>query len=476
MTGRSRSLDPRTALAISSGRFIRIASQRLGRGGGTALPGLVAERIQPSLIRQLSTSLGAHSALITGTNGKTTTAHMLAAIGRAAGRHIVHNRSGSNLMRGLATTLLDHSDVWGRIPDAAESLGILEVDEATMLPAIPAVRPHAVVFTNLFRDQLDRYGEVDSIISIWQRALQYLDASAVLVLNADDPGVAGLASQLNLRTVFYGVDDTRCAGEAEHAADARWCRICDSEYRYDALYFGHIGLWMCPNCGMRRPSPGVLATRVEMVSPSSTELEVHVGDERLTLSVPLTGLYNVYNVLAAVGGAVALELPKQAIVEGLRNLTAAFGRQENLKVQGREVRIFLSKNPAGANQALRTVAMLPGEKSTLFLLNDGIADGRDVSWIWDVDYEILSGQIQFAIVSGRRAADLALRLKYAGLNSELALEEDTAKAVTRALEATPRERCLYIFPTYTAMLDVREQLARLGGYARFWEESREGRN
>ena len=472
MTGRSRSrsLDPRTALAISSGRFIRIASRRLGKGGGTALPGLVAECIQPSLIRQLSTSLGAHTALITGTNGKTTTAHMLAAIGRAAGRRIVHNRSGSNLMRGLATTLLDHSDVWGRISPAAESLGVLEVDEATMLPAIPAIRPHVVVFTNLFRDQLDRYGEVDSIVAIWQRALKRLDASAVLVLNADDPGVAGLGSELDRRTIFYGVDDPRCAGEAEHAADARWCRICGSEYQYDALYFGHIGIWMCPHCGTRRPLPEVVAKRVEIVSSSHTELEVCVGDEPLALSVPLTGLYNVYNVLAAVGGAVALELPKQAIVEGLRNLTAVFGRQENLEVQGRQVRIFLSKNPAGANQALRTVATLPGEKYTLFLLNDGIADGRDVSWIWDVDYEVLSGQIESAFVSGGRAADLALRLKYAGLDAELILEEDTAQAVTRALDATPRGCCLYIFPTYTAMLSVREQFARLGGYSRFWEE------
>ena len=462
---------PLAALAIATGKLAGFASKRARRGGGTALPGLVAERVDRNLLPRLTARLGRGSILVTGTNGKTTTSGMLAAIARAAGWQTVHNHSGSNLMRGLIATLIERSDLLGRLPDEERSLGIFEVDEATLLHAIPAIRPRAVVFTNLFRDQLDRYGEVDAIVDVWRRALKRLSPDAAVVLNADDPSVAGLSATYAGKALFYGLDDRRHAAEVEHAADARWCHACGSEYRYDALYYGHIGLWECPGCGVHRPNPQISAGQVDMDVAGQAALQLDVQSGRLGLTLPLSGLYNVYNALAATAGAHVLGLPLDAIEAGLASLHAAFGRQEQFFVDGREVRVLLCKNPAGANQILRTIVAEPGDKHVLILLNDGIADGRDISWIWDVDYELLARQTRLAVASGRRATDLALRLKYAGLAAVLRLEEDDERGLSIAISSTPAGGRLYILPTYTAMLRVRDRLARLGGRAPFWKET-----
>ena len=474
--------------ALLAGRAAGFASRALRRGGGTALPGLVAEALAPGLAAELASQLGSGSLIVTGTNGKTTTARMIAGIASTAGLQPLPNRSGSNLMRGIATALMDEADVRGRLLDGPRRLGVFEVDEATLPQAVEALRPRVLLFTNLFRDQLDRYGEVDSVAACWRRTLESGDPSTAVLLNADDPSVAALADVAPGEVVYYGVDDPSAGLScAEHAADARWCPSCGSDYRYSVLFYGHVGHWLCPGCGRSRPTPQVRATAVTR-EDGRTLIGVETPVGYLSLSLTLSGLYNAYNALAAAATGLALGVSLEAIEEGLSRATAAFGRQESFEVDGRRVLVLLGKNPAGLNQVLRTIAAAETEKHLLFLLNDGIADGRDVSWIWDADFELLAsaGGGQTAarlggsapgrrqpgtwVVSGTRAEDLALRLKYAGLETPAAVEPDVEAALARALRETPPGGLLYVVPTYTAMLRVRELLARRGRRAHYWEE------
>ncbi|MCH8995110.1 MAG: DUF1727 domain-containing protein [Chloroflexi bacterium] len=449
------------------------------RGGGTAVAGLVALRVDPELPRRLAAQLGQGSAIVTGTNGKTTSARMLAAIAREAGLRPVANASGSNLMRGVATALLGETDLLGRVRVASERLGVFEVDEATLPEATSppgGLAPRVVVFTNLFRDQLDRYGEVDAVAELWRRTLSALPGEATIVLNADDPAVASLAASATGSVLTYGIEDTRVAEDSasggEHASDYRFCLSCGEELSYEAAFYGHIGHWRCPSCGRARPQPDVRATCVEPASERSTRLTLGTPQGELEVELPLSGVYNVENALAATTGALALGLPLAAVGRALSAFQAAFGRQERFQVDGREVLVLLGKNPTGLNQVLRTIASGANGARQHFLLflNDGIADGRDISWIWDTDYELLADRAASVVVAGTRAEELALRLKYADLPVEPAVFHDTRPALDAALATTPPGETLYVVPTYTAMLEVRELLARRGRRGRFWEE------
>jgi UDP-N-acetylmuramyl tripeptide synthase len=434
---------------------------------------LIAERIDPRLVANLARQLGGGRVIVTGTNGKTTTSRMLAETLRLSGRAPVHNRSGSNLMRGLAASLAGEAGGDGRIPNARWRAGVFEVDEATIPQAVTSIQPQAVVIGNLFRDQLDRYGEVDSISALWREAIARLPASTALVLNADDPSVATLARDFAGTATFFGVDDHGQAAGSEHAADSRWCGRCGAEYRYDDTFFWHIGHWRCPGCGDQRPAPDVAATRVED-NGDGMALTLRTPAGCLSPRLPLDGLYNVYNALATTAAALALGVSSDDVCRGIGGFTAAFGRQESLTVEGRTVRILLCKNPAGVNQVLRTILADPEPLRLLFLLNDGIADGRDVSWIWDVDFELLRGRTDVAIAGGQRAADMALRLKYAVLtrvaDAPAAPVPSIPAAVERLLAATPVGGRAYVLPTYTAMLEVRDLLAGRAGERRFWDQ------
>lgn len=471
MAGGSRAvLPPRALAAVATGKLLGGASRRLGRGGGTALPGVAADRIDPRLSARLARQLGGGRIVVTGTNGKTTTARMLAGIAAAAGLRPVHNRSGSNLMRGIVTTLLEAVGFDGRIAAAARRAGVFEVDEATLPYAVRPLRPDAIVFTNLFRDQLDRYGEVDSILTLWRRSLAMLGRATTLVLNADDPSVAGLAEAYDGPILYYGIEDTRSgSGEgAEHAADARWCHACGAEYRYAPIYFGHLGIWRCPDCGRQRPRPQIRATEVIGTAQETLQLQIAFPGGHTALEVPLQGLYNAYNAVAAVAGAWAVQFPLAAVQRGLTGFSAAFGRQERAQVQGRDLRVLLCKNPAGTNQALATVLNAAGPIHLLVALNDGTQDGRDISWIWDVDYERLAGRTASIVATGTRARDLALRLTYAGLGGQLHTEPDPNRALQKAVAATPPGRQLFVLPTYTAMMTLRELIATSGGKQPFY--------
>jgi UDP-N-acetylmuramyl tripeptide synthase len=464
-------MNLRTIPAVCAGKAAAAASRLLGRGGGTAITGLVAERIDPHIVARLAAQARAGAIAVTGTNGKTTTSLMLNRIASEAGLRPLHNRSGSNLMRGVAAMLVEEASFRGVIPDASRRLAILEVDEATLPEIVRAVGPRVAVFTNLFRDQLDRYGEVDTVAKSWERALAAAPNNMTLVLNADDPAVAHLGRSDRGNVLYYGIDDATAGGANEdHASDFRTCLQCGAELAYDVAFYGHIGHWRCPSCGNARPRPDVRVTSVR-ASEDATALTIETAEGAFAVTLPLSGLYHAYNALAAAAGALALGLPRAAIVRALDGFEAAFGRQERFTIDGRDVRVLLGKNPTGLNQVLRSIAARDGRKRIVFFLNDGIADGRDISWIWDADYEIVQPQTDAVVASGTRAEDLALRLKYAGFGDDIPLEHDAAQAIRRALEATPRGETLHVVPTYTAMLEVRELLAKRGGAKRFWEDA-----
>jgi lipid II isoglutaminyl synthase (glutamine-hydrolysing) len=460
-------LGPKLALARAVG-----AVSRLRGGGGTSLPGKLLVRMEPSAIGVLGGRLARGSVLVSATNGKTTTAALASNILERAGVSLVHNRSGANMAGGIASTLVEAAGSRGTI---AGELGLFEVDELWLDRLASQLHPKLVVLGNLFRDQLDRYGELDTIAERWAAALNPGGpaADAGLVCNADDP-LLGDLGRGRPHVLYYGVEDDSLALKGmAHAADAKHCRRCGAPYAFDAVYLGHLGHYHCPSCGQRRPSPTVLARSVtlEGVRSASFQLSTPDGDAEVRLRLP--GLYNVYNALAAAALGVALDVPLANIVEGLQSTEAAFGRAEAVEVEGRETRILLVKNPAGANEVLRTLALEPGRHDLLGVLNDNIADGRDVSWIWDADFELLAGRVRIARCSGTRAPELALRLKYAGIEPErIEVVEDLPRALASAAADRPdtdEDASLYVLPTYTAMLALRELLVQRGEASSSWQ-------
>ena len=463
----------RTGAALLAGAAAAEASRRLGRGGGTALPGLVAATIAPDITEQLVRRAGAGTVVVTGTNGKTTTAHLLAEIARAAGIEVIANRSGSNLERGIVSAFLGQSTNGG-----GAHLGVLEVDEAALPPLLPALRPRAIVFLNLFRDQLDRYGEVDSVAEGWERMLIADTSGATLVLNADDPSIAPLADAGRGELVTFGIEDDGIArGGPDHASDARFCR-CGAAFRYDAIFVAHAGRWRCDACGRTRPRPLVAAHEIEELEDGS-RFVLDLAGERLAVELPLQGLYPIYNALGAAAAAHALGLPAAVVAGALAAAGPAFGRQERFELRGRELRLWLAKNPAGMNAVLRALTASgtspeAGPEPRLHILaalNDGIQDGRDVSWIYDADFELLAGHAASVVVSGDRADDLALRLRLAGVPVDL-VQPHRASALDEALHRLPPGERLEVIATYTAMIQLREIIAAASGIAPYWATER----
>jgi lipid II isoglutaminyl synthase (glutamine-hydrolysing) len=466
VTRTPRLLAPKLALARAVG-----ALSRLRGGGATSAPGKLLLRLEPDALGVLGSRLEQGSVLVSATNGKTTTATMAASILERHGVELVHNQAGANMAGGIASTLLSAAGPRGRV---AGELGLFEVDELWLEPVAARLRGlRAVVLANLFRDQLDRYGELERIADSWVSALREGPArEATLVLNADDPMVADLGRERD-GVVYFGVDDDSLALEGmAHAADAKHCRRCGAPYAFDAVYLGHLGHYHCPGCGRRRPSPTVLARSVVLEGVRAAGFALSTPDGEAEVKLALPGLYNVYNALAAAALATALDVSLETIVAGLQSTRAAFGRAETVTVNGRETRILLVKNPAGANEVLRTLVLEPGEHDVLGVLNDNIADGRDVSWIWDADYELLAGRVRRVTCAGTRAPELAVRLKYAGIDPKrISVRPDLVDALVQAADDKPSPgdgAPLYALPTYTAMLALRELLVRRGEASSSW--------
>jgi UDP-N-acetylmuramyl tripeptide synthase len=431
------------------------AVTRLAGRGGTSLPGKVLMRAEPHAIARLAARLPRGSVVVSATNGKTTTAAMVAAVLGRVGTSLVHNRAGANMAGGVATALAA-----GR-----GDMGLFEVDEFWLGPVAAELEPRAVLLSNLFRDQLDRYGELEIIADRWAAIVAGLPADTALVLNADDPLVADLGRERE--PTYFGVEDDALAlPELQHASDSKHCRRCGHAYEYGAAYLAHLGHYRCPNCGARRPQPQVHASHVELRGIRSAAFTLTAPEGERRIELPLPGLYNVYNALGAAALCLRLGVPLDEVAAGLAAVEPAFGRAETVSIGDRPTSILLIKNPAGANEVLRTLALEGTELDLFGVLNDRTADGRDVSWVWDADWEIVAPHVRRLTCSGTRAAELALRLKYAGVDPErLEVVDDLERGLDRALDAG--DGPLYALPTYTALLELKDVLSRRG-HEEYW--------
>ncbi|MBI4991151.1 Mur ligase family protein [Candidatus Gottesmanbacteria bacterium] len=402
-------------IIIGIGKLVYFISRIFNIGSGGTWPGEIALRVKPDILKEFSSKLNKGCILVAGTNGKTTTSLMIKKILESEGNKVIHNGSGANLLNGVVSSFIQYASWNGQI-DA--DWGVFEIDENSLPIVLNNLiysssearssrllasnnKKLIIVLLNLFRDQLDRYGEVDVIAEKWGKALT------------------------KLPKLFQK--------QMEHATDSIFCLSCGGRLTYDGIYYSHLGVWKCERCGAKRPKPDI--SKWESLLP---------------------GVYNKYNALAAVSTAKTLGIPEKIIKKSLMNFSPAFGRQEEFIINEKKVKIFLSKNPAGFNETLRTVISL-GAKKLLFVLNDRIPDGRDVSWIWDVDFEEFLNNSMDIIVSGDRAYDMALRIKYAN-SSKFQIEEDLKKAIYLSIRKTPKSETLYILPTYSAMLEVRKIL------------------
>jgi lipid II isoglutaminyl synthase (glutamine-hydrolysing) len=462
-------MRPRLTAAVAAGRFATLLSRRLGTGGGTTAPGHVVRILDPGALSSIATRLPMGSIVVTGTNGKTTTTRMISTVLRQAGMRLIHNRSGANLITGITAALVNESTLTG-MPKA--DVGLFEVDEAAFPAAVKQLRPRLCVITNLFRDQLDRYGEVDYLARVWREVLQELPSDSTVLLNADDPRVAHLGEGLAARVLYYGLEDPALGvAEVPHAADSRFCLRCGHPYDYRAVFYSHLGHYRCPSCGLARPEPGLRVVESKLLGIEGSRLGVEGPAGRMDLHVKVPGVYNLYNALVAVGAATVMGVDPATISAGIESFSAAFGRVERIQLQGRQLFLALVKNPVGFTEVLSTILQEPGERALVIVINDKFADGTDVSWLWDVDFELLAGRVAFAVVTGIRADDMAVRLKYAGVDpGRITIQNDTDRALQMALERTPEGETLYLLPTYTAMLEVRGRLADRGHILPFWED------
>lgn len=457
-------MNCRLVLAILVGKISTLVIKTFS-GGATTAPGLAALKIDPNLVRKLSKKNKLSSIIISGTNGKTTTARLTSEI-LSPKFKIVHNRAGSNLLRGIASTMIAQSSLLGVIKT---NLAIWEVDEATVPEAISNLSPKIIVLLNLFRDQLDRYGEVDTVRAKWQKILS-ATKGATLVLNADDPGVSILAESNRGKVLFFGVEQEKLNLPAiTNVADIRHCLKCGANLSYSALLSAHMGHYSCPQCNLTRPTPTIAAKKIRFKTDFTTSLKMSIDHSQLTIHYSLPGLYNVYNVLAATTIANLFKIDQSEIHKALKLFSAAFGRFQEIKLNGKKIIIFLIKNPAGTNEVIRTIVK-SNITNLLVILNDNIADGRDVSWIWDTDWEILATKIKRVGVAGKRAWDLANRLKYAELKmSKKNVYENIYYSIQESLEKLNNKNTLLILPTYTALLEVQKALRKMGAIGK-WQE------
>lgn len=422
---------------IFLGKLTISFSKSLNLGNGSTWPGHIALSINKNFIKDiLKHNPNLKIILIAGTNGKTTTAKLIQTILEKSGKKVFQNKGGANLLNGIASSIVLHSDMLCALK---YDYAIFEIDENTLPLILKELNADYIVLLNLFRDQLDRYGEVNIIVKKWNKAIAHLPPGANLILNADDPQIAYLGRHLEgeqkRHLFFFGIENESITSKNhQHASDSTYCPNCGNKLIYNVVYFSHLGNWQCEKCRFKHP------------------------EDTFTKSplYPLAGMHNECNTNAAVLLAKTVGIDDKKIKNALEEFKPAFGRQEDLKINGRKIKIFLSKNPTSFNESLRTIASLRA-KNLLIILNDRIPDGRDVSWIWDTDFEDFSSQFKNITVSGDRVFDMGLRLKYAEFKNFQA-EENLSKAISTAIEKTSKNDTLYILPTYSAMLEARKIL------------------
>ena len=397
---------------------------------------------------------------------------MIANILEASGAGVIHNRSGSNLVRGAISALADHSS-W--IGQPAGDIAVIETDEAAFPDVVRDTHPRMILLNNLFRDQLDRYGELDTVARKWRGALELLGEDTTVVVNADDPSLMSITDGLRVKRVTFGLEtrDHRLAA-LPHAADSSTCRQCGTDLKYNALYVSHLGDWYCPGCGRSRPDLDVIGTDIKLHGMDSLSITVQAGDETIPVDLGVPGLYNAYNALAAVAAARHLAVETPVLQGSLAEFRAAFGRLERMTYRDRHLTMILVKNPVGFNEVLRMLTAETGtlDRPTLIAINDLDADGRDVSWLWDVDFELLAQGTALISTTGIRGTDMANRLKYAGVDKTRLrpLPAELAAGLDGWIESIPVGETAILLPTYTAILDIRHLLTAKGATDAFWNQ------
>jgi lipid II isoglutaminyl synthase (glutamine-hydrolysing) len=460
----------RLTLALAAGKGAGAAGRLLNIGGGTSFPGTIARRIDPQVLRKVLTASTAGKAVITGSNGKTTTCRMLTALAQAAGVSVAQNRSGSNLLQGVTSVAVRETDLRGRI-DAR--LLLLEVDEATMRRAVSEVAPDMILITNIFRDQLDRFGELYAMARMLEASIEALPAHASVVLNGDDPLVASLAPHAPARRLYFGLRLQGAGMETlEHAADTIRCVRCQRALTYHRVYASHLGDYECRACGNRRPDLDIAVTQIQETPDGGTDVTAETPVGTVQLHVPLPGLHNVYNVAAALAGAFALgALEPDSACSALASLRSAFGRLEEIRAGGRKAILSFVKNPASYNATLRLILQRPGRKHLLAAHSNTVVDGEDFAWLWDVDLEPLVPRLGNLVISGTRAEEMALRMKYAGADrAGMRVIPGRRAALDTALARIPPDEPLYILAGYTPMREFRRIMQKRGWVPPFWKE------
>lgn len=442
-------------LAVIAGKLSAKAIRMAGAGLGSNLPGRVSRAVSPTVLSNLARQARKGVVAVSGTNGKSTTSGFVSSILRAAGNRIAHNRQGANLVPGITASLIDAASWNGKLD---VDYCLFETDEAALPLVAKEVRIGTILVTNLFRDQLDRFGELDTTASLINKGIAVNSSAAVL--NADDPNVAQLAPES--KRTYYGVQSvSEGVASSEVVSELSYCAKCGSEYSYTQVFYGQLGHYVCNACGFARPAPSIYARNVRVHATGSNFEIVHDGG-KFDVDVKLPGLFNVYNALGAAALGLALGLPEQAIREGIEEYTTLFGRSERWRIRGKTALIQLIKNPAGASQAVRAAVNDPNAR-ILVAINDNYADGRDVSWLWDAEFEVMSAHTKPIWVSGVRCYDMAVRLKYCGIPQEnIRVIGELEQALTTALSETSEAETLWILPTYTCLLELQRIAKNMG--------------
>jgi UDP-N-acetylmuramyl tripeptide synthase len=434
-------------------KCVQIVIKRFGRGGGTALPGLIASRLNQRLLVRLAQQLQG-TIVVAGTNGKTTTSRLLSSYIEGSGARVVHNRTGSNLTRGIMSTLIAEAD-WHMHIQA--DWGLFEVDEAVFASIVSLLKPQYAVALNLFRDQLDRYGEVDAIATKWRAACTALPASTTLLLNADDPLIASLGQQTEAQVVYFGVDFDGGTTEVATYADSRLCPLCGRRLVFSRISYSHLGAYTCPSGDFGRPELQVATSAISLKGMTGSSFTLKRQAVSLSVNLGLAGLYNIYNVTAAMAMALQLGLAPDMLLIKTNHFQAVFGRLEKVEIAGISLTLILVKNPTGYNQVIQTLTSDDSARCLWLVLNDRFADGRDVSWIWDVEFEQLAKQARQTMISGTRAYDLAVRIKYAAFGHSPQVTPSLSEGLRQIVHWKQPVYCLC---TYTGMLELRRLLQK----------------
>ena len=447
----------RFILATLVAKIVRKSVRLAGRGQGSSLPGEIALRIEPRYLKLAAQQI-TRIVLIAGTNGKTTTARVLTSALRVSGQRVVANAEGANMPGGVAAALAARINLFGKL---CADTAVIECDEDALPSIAAALTPHILVLTNLFRDQLDRYGEVDAIAKRWQQVIKKLPKKSILVANANDPRLVQLCSQAPAEVVYFGVDSAQILGTPNlTAADAVRCPECGGDLG-GSRFMAHLGVLRCQNCKFATPEPDVIVKNYVPKGFESSRVGLVVQGEHLELETSLIGRFNALNIAAAATAAQALHLPRKFFIQGAKTAARAFGRGEHLLINGRQVFLSLAKNPTGYNEVLRAIHDVDQAPFLLLALNDNWADGQDVSWIWDVDFEAVAPLAKQIATSGLRAGDLAVRLEVAGVTREIQVLPQLRPALDDVLQKKNKDP-LHIIASYTAMLELRKIMADQG--------------